>query len=107
MNFLEVFLYYICKSNKLIFKFGKVMMIKISEGSKKRCRKKFPIKRIGKLINSTVSILDLVPVETVISECIYDHDNKELYNVLLFLIRENCIDKKIINELKKFDYYEV
>ena len=80
------------------------MMIKISEGSKKRCREKFPIKRIGKLINSAVSLLDLVPVETVISECIYDHDNKDLYNVLLFLIRENCTDEKIIKELENFEY---
>ena len=82
------------------------MMIKISEGSKKRCREQFPIKRIGKLINSAVSILDLVPVETVIAECIYDPDNKDLYNVLLFLIRENCTDEKIISELENFEYYK-
>ena len=82
------------------------MMIKISEGSKKRCREQFPIKRIGKLINSAVSILELVPVETVIAECIYDTDNIQLYNVLLFLIRENCTDKKIISELKGFEYYK-
>ena len=82
------------------------MMIKISEGSKKRCREQFPIKRIGKLINSAVSILDLVPVEVVISECIYDTDNKDLYNVLLFLIRENCTDEKIISELENFEYYK-
>ena len=80
------------------------MLIKVSEGSKKRCREKFPIKRIGKLINSAVSFLELVPVETVISECIYDPDNKELYNVLLYLIRENCTDEKIIKELEDFDY---
>ena len=79
-------------------------MVKISEGSKKRCREQFPIKRIGKLINSAVSILELVPVETVIAECIYDTDNIQLYNVLLFLIRENCTDEKIINELKEFKY---
>ena len=82
------------------------MLVKVSEGSKKRCREQFPIKRIGKLINSAVSILDLVPVEMVISECIYDHDNKELYNVLLYLIRENCTNEKIIKELEIFDYYE-
>lgn len=82
------------------------MLIKVSEGSKKRCREKFPIKRIGKLINSAVSLLELVPVETVISECIYDPDNKELYNVLLYLIRENCTDEKIIKELENFEYYE-
>ena len=80
------------------------MLLKISEGSKKRCRAQFPIKRIGKLINSAVSILDIVPVETVIAECIYDPDNKELYNVLLYLIRENCTDEKIISELKEFKY---
>ena len=80
------------------------MLIKVSEGSKKRCREKFLIKRIGKLINSAVSLLELVPVETVISECIYDPDNKELYNVLLYLIRENCTDEKIIKELEDFDY---
>ena len=80
------------------------MFVKISESSKKRCRDKFPIKRIGKFINSAVSILDLVPVEVAISECIYDTDNKELYNVLLYLIRENCTDEKIIKELEKFEY---
>ena len=80
------------------------MLIKVSEGSKKRCREKFPIKRIGKLINSAVSLLELVPAETIISECIYDTDHIELYNVLLYLIRENCTDEKIIKELKDFDY---
>jgi hypothetical protein len=79
-------------------------MIKISEGSKKRCRSQFPIKKIGKLINSAVLLLELVPVETVISECIYDTDNPQLYNVILYLIRENCGDEKIISELKNFDY---
>ena len=82
------------------------MMLKISEGSKKRCRENFPIKKIGKVINSAVLLLDLVPIETVISECIYDTDNPNLYNVLLYLIRENCTDEKIINELKEFKYYE-
>lgn len=80
------------------------MLVKISEGSKKRCREKFPIKRIGKLINSAVSLLDHVEVEIVISECIYDHDNIDFYNVLLYLIRENCTNEKIIKELEKFDY---
>ena len=80
------------------------MFVKVSEGSKKRCREKFPIKRIGKLINSVVSLFELVPVETVISEYIYDTDNKELYNVLLYLIRENCTNEKIIKEIENFDY---
>lgn len=82
------------------------MLVKVSEYSKKKCREQFPIKRIGKLIKSAVSILELVPVETVISKCIYDQDNKELYNILLYLIRENCKDEKIIKELEKFDYFK-
>ena len=79
-------------------------MLKISEGSKKRCREKFPIKKIGKVINSAVHLLDSISVEIVISEFIYDTDDLNLYNVLLYLIRENCKDEKIINELNKFDY---
>ena len=69
-------------------------MVRVSEESKKRCREKFPIKKIGKLIKSATLILDLVPVEKVISECIYNTDNSDLYNVLLYLIRENCTDEK-------------
>ena len=80
------------------------MMLKISEGSKKRCREKFSITKIGKVINNAVHLLDLVPVKTVISEYIYDYDDVNLYNVLLYLIRENCTDEKIINELKSFNY---
>ena len=80
------------------------MVIKISEGSKKRCREQFPIKGIGKTINSAERLLNLVPVEVVISECIYDTDNPQFYNVLLYLIRDNCTDEKIINELKTFDF---
>ena len=82
------------------------MLVKISEGSKKRCREKFPIKRIGKLINNAVSVLDLEPIETIIAEYIYDHDNIDFYNVLLYLIRENCTNEKIIKELENFEYYE-
>ena len=80
------------------------MIVKISEESKKRCREQFPIKRIGKLIKSAVSIFELVPVETIISKYIYDTDNPSLYNVILYLIRENCTDEKIINELNTFYY---
>ena len=80
------------------------MLLKISEGSKKRCRDQFPIKGIGKTSTSAVSLLELVPVETVIAECVYDHDNPSLYNVLLYLIRDNCKDQNIIDELKQFDY---
>ena len=80
------------------------MIVKISEDSKKKCKDQFPIKRIRKLIKSAVSIFELVPVETIISKCIYDTDNPSLYNVILYLIRENCTDEKIINELNTFDY---
>lgn len=83
------------------------MMLKISNSSVKRCREKFPVKRIGKTIKSALMLFDLVPVEVIISECIYDYDNPKLYNVLLYLIRENCTDEKIINELSAFEYKEV
>lgn len=80
------------------------MILKISNASKKRCREKFPIKGIGKIINNAVLTLEKVDVEVVIAESIYDFDNKPLYNVILFLIRENCKDFKIINELNGFNY---
>ena len=79
-------------------------VLKCSNGSLKNCREQFKIKGIGKLINSAKSILKLLPLETVISECIYDYDNEKLYNVLLFLIRANCKDEKILKELEKFSY---
>ena len=81
--------------------------IKCTNGSLKRVRKEFPIKGIGKIINSAKELLELVPTKTVISECIYDTDNPPLYNVLIFLIRENCTDENIINELNKFKYEKV
>ena len=80
------------------------MILKISNASKKRCREKFPIKGIGKIINNAVLTLEKDDIEVVIAESIYDFDDKSFYNVLLFLIRENCKDLKIINELSKFDY---
>ena len=83
------------------------MMLKISDSSIKRCREKFTIKRIGKTIKSALMLFDLVPVEVIISECIYNCYNTMLYNVLLYLIRENCTDEKIINALNKFEYKEV
>lgn len=81
-------------------------MLKISDSSIKGCREKFPIKRIGKIIKSALMLFDLVPVEEIISECIYDCYNIMLYNVLLYLIRENCNDEKIINALGTFEYKE-
>ena len=80
------------------------MILKISNASKKRCRENFPIKGIGKIINNAVLILEKEDVEVVIAESIYDFDDKSFYNVLLYLIRENCTDFNIINELDKFDY---
>lgn len=82
------------------------MIVTVSNSSIKRCKEKFPFKGIGKKINSAVKLLELVPVESVISECIYDYDDKYFYNVLLYLIRENCTDEKIIEELKSFKYEE-
>lgn len=78
-------------------------LVRVSDESKKRCRDKFPIKRIGKLIKSATSILDLVPVEKVITQCIHNSDNSDLRNVLLYFIRENCTDMKIIKELQNFE----
>lgn len=82
------------------------MMLKISDSSIKRCRENFPVKRIGKTIKSALMLFDLVPIEVIISECIYNCYNTMLYNVLLYLIRENCNDEEIINALSKFEYKE-
>ncbi len=78
----------------------------ISNSSIKRCRNKFSIIGIGKVINSALSLFNSLDVEQIIAEFIYDFDDKQLYNVLLYLIRENCEDQKIIDELKDFEYEE-
>ena len=83
------------------------MMLKISNSSIKQCREKFQFKRIAHTIKSALMMFDLVPIEIIISKSIYDYDNPKLYNVLLYLIRENCNDEKIINELKALEYKEV
>ena len=80
------------------------MKINISNSSIKRCRNKFSIIGIGKVINSALLLFNLFDVEQIIAEFIYDSDNKQLYNVLLYLIRENCKDQKIIDELQNFNY---
>lgn len=67
------------------------MMLKISNSSIKQCREKFQFKRIAHIIKSALMMFD----------------NPKLYNVLLYLIRENCNDEKIINELSAFEYKEV
>lgn len=78
--------------------------MKISNGSKNRCREKFQYKGIGKVINRACNLLEKEDVEVIISECIYDTGDPMIYNVLLYLIRENCTDNKILNELKDFIY---
>ena len=65
---------------------------------------KVTITGIGKVINSALLLFNLFDVEQIIAEFIYDSDNKQLYNVLLYLIRENCKDQKIIDELQNFNY---
>ncbi len=80
------------------------MKIIISNSSIKRCRNKFSITGIGKVINSVLLLFNLCDVEQIIAEFIYDSDNKQLYNVLLYLIRENCKNQKIIEELQNFNY---
>ena len=47
-------------------------MLKISNGSKNRCRAKFDYKGIGKIINRAYELLEKEDVEVIISECIYD-----------------------------------
>lgn len=77
--------------------------MKISNGSKKRCREKFNYKGIGSLINKAVCLIEEDDVNVVIAEFIYDYDNVKLYNVMLFLLKEN-LDLK---ELHKFDYIDL
>lgn len=83
------------------------MMLKISNSSIKQCREKFQFKRIVHTIKNALMMFDLLPIEIIISKSIYCYDNPKLYNVLLYLIRENCNDEKIINELSAFEYKEV
>lgn len=74
--------------------------MKISNGSKKRCRQKFQYKGIGHTINDACELIETLGKDVVIAEFIYDYDNVELYNVLLFLLKENDNTK----ELERFDY---
>lgn len=78
--------------------------MEVSNGSKKRCRAKFDYKGIGRIINQMSGLLEDLPTEIVVAEFIYDHDDALSYNVLLFLLLENCKNEKILNELKKFKY---
>ena len=69
--------------------------------------RKISIQKNCTYYKSALMMFDLVPIEIIISKSIYDYDNPKLYNVLLYLIRENCNDEKIINELSTFEYKEV
>ena len=81
------------------------MNVTVTNGSKKRCKEKFnDTKGINKVINSCAEYLENNPVEQIIAEEIYDYSNVTTYNVLLFLILDNCKDKKILKELSKFDF---
>ena len=80
--------------------------IKVSSSSKKKCREFFGYKGIGKLINEATYLLESLETGSVISEFIYDADDKQLYNVLLYLIRANC-SGKYDEDLEGFDYIEI
>ena len=74
----------------------------ISNNSKKRCAKLFPYKGVWKLINSATKAIEY-DVNTTIAESIYDYSDPKLYNVMLYLLKNNCN----IAELNKFDYINV
>jgi len=79
-------------------------MTKFSNSSKKRCREFFNYpKGIGKNINIASSLIEKENVNTIIAEFIDDYDNIQLYNVLLYLIREN-FPNNITDTLKNFQY---
>ena len=80
--------------------------LNITEGSKKRCREKFPYKGIGKLINNATKLFEVLSPGVIMSECIYDYSDPEMYNVLLYLLRENGT-KEIVEELKDFNYLDI
>lgn len=80
--------------------------IKVSNSSKKKCREYFGYKGIGKLINSATYSLENVDTGVLISECIYDCDDKQFYNVLLYLIKANS-SGKYDEDLEGFDYIKI
>ena len=77
-------------------------MTTISNNSKKRCAKVFPYKGINKIIKTATNIIE-DDINVAIGEFIYDYDNPQLYNVMLFLLKDNCNMK----ELNKFDYINI
>ena len=79
-------------------------MSKISNSSKKRCKEYFGhSKGIGKYINTACSLIENNDIGVIISEFIYDYDNPQLYNVLLYLIRQN-FHETVTKELIEFEY---
>ena len=80
--------------------------IKVSNNSKKKCRKFFGYKGIGKLIKFATYSLENVDTGVLISEFIYDADDKEFYNVLLYLIKANS-SGKYDEDLEGFDYIKI
>ena len=78
-------------------------MSKISNSSKKRCKEYFGhSKGIGKDINTACSLIENNDIGVIISEFIYDYDNP-LYNILLYLIRQN-FHETVTKELIEFEY---
>ena len=80
--------------------------IKVSNSSKKKCREFFGYKGIGKDINIATDLLESLDTGAIISESIYDHDDPQFYNVLLYLIRANS-SGKYDEDLEGFDYIKV
>ena len=78
--------------------------ISISSGSIKRCKDRFRyIVGIGKVINTAVDIIGKLNIQAVIGEFLDDPDDIDLYNVLLFLLKENT-DIEELNNYKEIDY---
>lgn len=80
--------------------------IKVSNNSKKKCREFFGYKGIGKIINEATYLLESLETGVIISEFIYDADDKQLYNVLLYLIKANS-SGKYDKDLEGFDYIKI
>lgn len=80
--------------------------IKVSNSSKKKCREFFGYVGIGKTINEATYLLESLETGVVISEFIYDADDKQLYNVLLYLIKANS-SGKYDEDLEGFNYIEI
>lgn len=84
------------------------MILKISNNSKKKCRKAFPIVGIGGFIRRAVIYLETTEIAVVIAEYLSDPDvepnGETFFNVMKFLICANCTDKNIISKINKLTY---